>query len=66
VGAALRRPENGYRYFIILMDVNTRTVQLAIVHPQKIPAGLGAFLPALPSLVPRSAVDAALATRLPR
>jgi Tos1-like cell wall protein len=66
VGAALRRPENGYRYFIILMDVSTRTVQLAIVHPQKIPAGLAAFLPALPSFVPRSAVDAVLATRLPR
>src|SRR5439155_2330555 len=29
VGAAFRRPENGYRYFIILLDVDTRTVQLA-------------------------------------
>jgi len=66
VGAALRRPENGYRYFIILMDVNTRTVQLAIVHPQKIPAGFASFLPALPSFVPRATVDAVLAARLPR
>lgn len=64
--AALRRPENGYRYFIILMDVSSRTVQLAIVHPQAIPSALGDLLPALPAMVPQAAIDSALALRLPR
>jgi hypothetical protein len=29
----LRRPTTGFRYFILLLDVTTRTVQYAIVHP---------------------------------
>jgi hypothetical protein len=65
VGAAFRRPESGYRYFVMLLDVDTRTVQLAIVHPQKIPASFGTFLPDFPSRFSRSAIDAALAARLP-
>jgi hypothetical protein len=64
--AAFRRPENGYRYFIILMDVASRTVQLAIVHPNAIPSALGDLLPALPATVPQTAIDGALALRLPR
>jgi hypothetical protein len=66
VGAAFRRPENGYRYFVILLDVATRTVQLAIVHPLKIPGAMGSFLPNFPRVIPRSAVDATLGARLPR
>jgi hypothetical protein len=66
VGAAFRRPLNGYRYFVILLDVDSRTAQLAVVHPQKIPPALGAFLPNLPSQIPRSAIDLALQTRLPK
>jgi hypothetical protein len=66
VGAAFRRPESGYRYFVILLDVGTRTVQLAIVHPQKIPTALDSLLPALPRQMPRAAIDATLALRLPR
>lgn len=64
--AALRRPAQGYRYFVILLDVASRTVQLAIVHPGAIPSALDALLPALPATVPQSAIDRALALRLPR
>jgi Carbohydrate binding module (family 35)/Glycine-rich protein domain (DUF2403)/Putative TOS1-like glycosyl hydrolase (DUF2401) len=66
VGAAFRRPEAGYRYFIALLDVDTRTVQLAIVHPSKVPPALQALLPDLPASISRSVVDATLQVRLPR
>jgi hypothetical protein len=65
-GAAFRRPAAGYRYFVMLLDQGSRTVQLAIVHPRKIPAGLAALLPDLPLQIPKTAVDGVLATRLPR
>jgi len=65
VGAALRRPESGYRYLVFVLDVDTRTVQLAIVHPQNIPAGLAPLLPNLPLQITRATVDAAIQTRLP-
>lgn len=65
-GAAFRRPTQGYRYFLILMDAGSRTVQLAVVHPLQIPASVGALLPALPFTLPRSAVDALLDLRLPQ
>jgi hypothetical protein len=64
--AALRRPEAGYRYFVILLDVASRQVQLAIIHPGAIPSSLGSLLPALPAMVPQSTIDGALALRLPR
>jgi hypothetical protein len=63
--AALRRPENGYRYFLIGLDVSTRTVQLALVHPQNVPASIGQLLPNLPSTIQRATVDAVLGLRLP-
>jgi hypothetical protein len=63
--AAFRRPASGYRYFLVALDVGSRTVQLALVHPQNVPASLAALLPQLPSTVPRSAIDAVLALRLP-
>jgi hypothetical protein len=63
--AALRRPANGYRYFLVALDVPTRTVQLAIVHPQNVPASLAPILPSLPGAVPQSAIDAVLGLRLP-
>jgi Cell wall protein YJL171C/Tos1, N-terminal len=65
-GAAFRRPDAGYRYFVILMDVDARTVQLALVHPRAIPGELGALLPDLPAMVPQSTIDHALALRLPK
>jgi len=65
-GAALRRPEQGYRYFVIALDVPSRTVQLALVHPQSIPAAMAPLLPALPATIGRPAVDAVLGVRLPK
>jgi hypothetical protein len=65
-GAAFRRPVQGYRYFIVLLDVPSRQVQLAIVHPSQIPATLAALLPGLPASVPQAAVDQVLELRLPR
>lgn len=63
--AAFRRPLDGYRYFAILMHVETRTVQLAIIHPSAIPASVAPLLPALPSQVDGAAVDALEQLRLP-
>jgi hypothetical protein len=65
-GAAFRRPDQGYRYFIVLLDVDTRTVQLGIVHPSAIPSSATTILPGLPATVFREAIDALLALRLPR
>ncbi len=64
-GAALRRPELGYRYFIMLFDVASRTVQLGIVHPQNIPTALAPLLPSLPASVPQAAIDSLIQLRLP-
>ncbi len=64
-GAAFRRPVEGYRYFIVLMDTNTRTVQLAVVHPQQVPGELAPLLPNLPAKVSQAAITDALALRLP-
>ena len=65
-GAAFRRPVDGLRYFVILLDVPSRTVQLAMVHPGKIPGAVSALLPALPASVGAPTVDALRALRLPR
>src|SRR5271170_7719305 len=64
--AAFRRPETGYRYFIVLLDVASRTVQLGIVHPMNVPASIGTLLPSLPGTIPQATVDAMLALRLPK
>jgi len=65
-GAALRRPVTGYRYFVILLDVPSRTVQLALVHPSQIPAALAGLVPALPASVEAATVDRVRGLRLPR
>ena len=64
--AFFRRPSAGFRYFLILFDVESRTVQMAMVHPQNVPAALAPILPALPGQVSRAAIDALLQLRLPR
>jgi hypothetical protein len=64
-GAALRRPENGYRFFVMLLDVKTRTVQLALIHPANVPATVQSVLPGLPAQISRATVDNMLALRLP-
>lgn len=63
---AFRRPTEGYRYVLALFDVNTRTMQLAIIHPSKVPAAAAGLLPALPKTLDRATIDALLAMRLPR
>lgn len=65
-GAALRRPAAGYRYFIILLDVPSRTVQLGLVHPSDIPALVAGLLPNLPPVLEQTTIDNLLALRLPR
>jgi hypothetical protein len=64
-GAAFRRPANGYRYFIMLLDVDTRTVQLALIHPANVPASIQTLLPLLPLQVSRETINNLLALRLP-
>jgi hypothetical protein len=65
-GAAFRRPTTGYRYFIVLFDVKTRTVQMALLHPGDVPLMVGALLPALPKQISRTLIDDILGLRLPK
>jgi hypothetical protein len=65
-GAAFRRPSEGLRYFVVLLDVPSRTVQLAMIHPRKIPSAVAPLLPGLPASVGATAVEAVRALRLPR
>lgn len=64
-GAAFRRPSDGLRYFAMLLDVPSRTVQLALIHPRKIPTAVAPLLPSLPATVNASAIEALRALRLP-
>ncbi|HMI88303.1 MAG TPA: DUF2403 domain-containing protein [Polyangiaceae bacterium] len=64
-GAAFRRPSDGLRYFLILLDVPSRTVQLALIHPRNIPGAIAPLLPSLPASVGASTVEAARSLRLP-
>jgi hypothetical protein len=65
-GTAFRRPATGYRYFVVLFDIKTRTVQMALIHPANIPLTAQALLPALPAHVSRMVIDDILALRLPK
>ncbi len=65
-GAALRRPESGYRYFLVLLDVASRTVQLGMVHPLAVPTAIAPLLPGLPATVGATTIDAVRALRLPK
>ena len=60
-----RRPL-GDRYFFILLDQGSRTIQVGMIHPANIPSAAGALLPALPGALERAAIDAMLALRLPQ
>ncbi|MFO0552322.1 MAG: DUF2403 domain-containing lipoprotein [Polyangiaceae bacterium] len=64
-GAALRRPVEGWRYFVILLDATSRTTQLALVHPLAIPPSLAPLLPALPEEVGADTIVALRDLRLP-
>ncbi len=64
-GTAFRRPLNGYRYFIILMDMQSRSIQLAEIHPASIPTVLQTLLPSLPAQISRNTINDILTLRLP-
>ncbi len=61
----LRRPSTGFRYFIFLLDVTTRTVQYALINPKNVPPTLAALLPNLPAEVPQATIDSMIGLRLP-
>jgi hypothetical protein len=65
-GAAFRRPSDGLRFFVILLDVPSRSIQLAVIHPRKIPSAVGALLPHLPASIGTTTVEAMRGLRLPR
>ncbi|MDF3068485.1 MAG: hypothetical protein K0R38_4086 [Polyangiaceae bacterium] len=62
---AFRRPTQGYRYILALFDVSTRQMQLAIIHPSKVPAAAAGLLPTLPRSLGRATIDSLLGMRLP-
>lgn len=64
-GAAFVRPDKGFRYFVVLLDENTRTVQIALVHPGNVPGSVASLLPNFPEQIPRATVDALVDLRLP-
>ncbi|EYF03555.1 DUF2403 domain-containing lipoprotein [Chondromyces apiculatus] len=59
-----RRPV-GDRYFMILLDEQRREIQVAVIHPERIPAAATEMLPSLPGGLSRETVDALLSMRLP-
>ncbi|MDC3955203.1 DUF2403 domain-containing lipoprotein [Polyangium jinanense] len=59
-----RRPI-GDRYFMILLDEKQREIQVAVIHPEKIPAEAAGMLPLLPGALSRDTIDALLSMRLP-
>lgn len=64
-GVAFRRPTEGYRYFVMLLDVPSRTVQLGIVHPDAVPSAIAELLPSFPASVSPTTIDSVRALRLP-
>lgn len=64
-GVAFIRPSRGHRYFVILLDVDTRTIQLAEVHPAQIPAALAPLLPDLPGNISADTIKDVEALHLP-
>jgi hypothetical protein len=59
-----RRPD-GDRFFVVVLDEATRTIQVAVVHPGNLPGAASALLPTLPDSLARASVQALLDLRLP-
>jgi hypothetical protein len=64
-GCPIWKRPSGDRYFFILLDESTRTIQVGMIHPENLPSATGALLPNLPAGVSRSTIDAMVALRLP-
>ena len=64
-GPVWRRPVDD-RYYLVLLDEQSRAVQVAMVHPGAIPASLKAIVPALPNTITRAAIDSLMGLRLPK
>ncbi len=64
-GPAWRRARDD-RWYLFLLDEDSRTVQVAVVHPSAIPTEASALVPNLPNVVPRTVIDGFLNLRLPR
>jgi len=58
------RPQ-GDRYYLVLLDEVSRQIQVALVHPDRIPAAAAPVVPGLPARLDRTTVDALLTLRLP-
>lgn len=59
-----RRPV-GDRYFMILLDATRRSIQVAVIHPEAVPADASELLPHLPHELSRAGVDSLIDMRLP-
>jgi hypothetical protein len=68
-GTIFRRPTESYRYFVMLLDVSSRTVQLGIIDtltvPSVIPTSVKSMFANLPSQIPRATISELLNLRLP-
>jgi hypothetical protein len=52
-------------FYLILLDEATRTVQVAVIHPDNVPDALTSLLPALPTELSRPFIDGLVQLRLP-
>jgi hypothetical protein len=50
---------------MILLDERRRTIQVAIIHPENVPAVAAELLPELPAAIGRSSIDGLIDMRLP-
>lgn len=64
-GPAWRRARDD-RWYLFLLDEDSRTVQVAVIHPAALPESAKALLPALPNTVGRSAIEGFRNLRLPQ
>jgi hypothetical protein len=61
---AWRRPK-GDRYFVVLLDETTRSIQVAVIHPENIPKPLTEILPNLPGGLSVATISQLAELRLP-
>jgi hypothetical protein len=64
-GCPIWKRPTGDRYFFILLDEPTRTIQVGVIHPENVPSVANELLPNLPASITRNTIDAMVALRLP-